>query len=131
MPVPAPAHDRLWWLTLANATVLLVHQIDAAYWHEWDMFRIPGGNQVNLALNLPIVALVLYAVTRTAVHAQAGARWALLIAGLGYLTFVIHAGFFLTGHEQFLQPMSIALLLATAVLSTLQVVDLRRGRGRA
>jgi hypothetical protein len=109
------------WLALANATVLLVHQIDAAFWHEWELFRIPGGNQVNLALNLPIVALVLYAVTRAAVDSPTGLRWAGLIAGLGLLTVVIHAGFFLAGHEQFLQPMSIALLVATGVLSTLQL----------
>ncbi len=46
---------RLRWIFLANATVLITHQIDAAYWHEWDLFRIPGWNQVNLILNIPII----------------------------------------------------------------------------
>jgi hypothetical protein len=126
----ARGSDRHWLLALANATALLVHQIDAAYWHEWEMFRIPGGNQVNLALNLPIVALVLYAVVRAADGTPAALRWALLIAGLGFLTVLIHLGFFLAGHGQFLQPMSIALLVATAVLSTVQVMHLHRHRGR-
>lgn len=115
------ARNVAFLLALANATVLLVHQIDAAYWHEWDLFGIPGGNQVNLALNLPIVALVLYAVARATTATVAGQRWALLIAGLGYLTAAIHLGFFMAGHEQFRQPMSIALLAATTVLSTLQL----------
>ena len=74
-------------LFLLNATVLITHQIDAAFWHEWELFHIPGGNQVNLL--------------------------------------VIHTGFFLSGSEAFIQPMSIALLVAAAVLSTLQLLALR------
>jgi uncharacterized protein DUF6713 len=35
-------------LFLLNSTVLLTHQIDAAYWHEWNLFLLPGGNQLNL-----------------------------------------------------------------------------------
>jgi len=50
----------LLWLYLVNTAVLLTHQIDAAYWHEWDLFGIPGENQVNLLLNVPIIILVLY-----------------------------------------------------------------------
>ncbi len=61
-------------LCLLNVTVLLVHQIDAAYWHEWEMFRMPGGNQVNLLLNLPIVALVLHAYARVAAFAPDAPR---------------------------------------------------------
>jgi hypothetical protein len=30
---------------LANAAVLLVHQMDAAYWHEWVLFRMLGGSR--------------------------------------------------------------------------------------
>ncbi|MCU6500248.1 hypothetical protein LPN04_20855 [Rugamonas sp. A1-17] len=45
--------QAIFWL---NAAVLATHQIDAAYWHEWELFRIPGGNQINLLLNLPIIA---------------------------------------------------------------------------
>lgn len=26
------------WLYLANATVLITHEIDSAYWHEWELF---------------------------------------------------------------------------------------------
>lgn len=38
-------------LFLLNSTVLFTHQIDAAYWHEWNLFHLPGGNQLNLILN--------------------------------------------------------------------------------
>lgn len=65
-------HSRLRWLFLSNATVLLTHQIDAAYWHEWEMFFIPGGNQVNLLLNLPIIALVMYSHSRVISNIHTG-----------------------------------------------------------
>ena len=123
-----PITTRQPLLCLLNVTVLLVHQIDAAYWHEWELFRIPGGNQVNLLLNLPIVALVLHAHARVAAAAPDAPRWAALVAGLGGLTVLIHAGFMAAGHEAFVQPVSLGLLAATAALSSLQVVALRARR---
>ncbi len=127
---PMTQTGRLHWLFLANATVLITHQIDAAFWHEWELFRIPGGNQMNLLLNIPIIALVLYAHSRVVADVQAGMFFYKLLAALGFLTCVIHAGFMLVGSESFVQPMSIALLLATLVLSAWQLFalkGLRRG----
>lgn len=116
---------RLQWLFLLNATVLITHQIDAAYWHEWEMFGIPGGNQVNLILNLPILVLVLYAHRVVAANGKAAFACHKLLAGLGFLTVAIHSFFFLRGDEAFMQPVSIALLAATAVLSIFQLLALR------
>ena len=117
--------SRLNWLFLANATVLITHQIDAAFWHEWELFRIPGGNQVNLLLNIPIIALVLYAHSRVVANIHTGMFFYKLLAALGFLTCAIHAGFMLVGNEAFVQPMSIALLVATFVLSAWQLLALR------
>ena len=117
---------RLQWLFLANATVLIVHQIDAAFWHEWELFLIPGGNQMNLLLNIPIIALVLYAHSRVVADIHTGMFFYKLLAALGFLTCAIHAGFTLAGSEAFVQPMSIALLVATFVLSVGQLLALRR-----
>ena len=123
-----PLSSKLQALFLLNATVLITHQIDAAYWHEWELFFIPGGNQVNLLLNLPIIALVLYAQGQVASGGRRGLWLYKLIAFLGFLTVTIHAGFFIAGHEAFGQPMSIALLVATSILSSLQLVVLRSRR---
>lgn len=117
-----PAQKLLFSL---NATVLITHQIDAAFWHEWEMFHLPGGSQFNLLLNLPIVALVLYAQGQVVSNATNARAFYILIAGLGLLTFSIHAAFFLAGAEEFTQAMSIALLLAMATLSVLQLLSLR------
>jgi hypothetical protein len=118
-------HSRLRWLFLVNATVLVTHQIDAAYWHEWELFFIPGGNQINLLLNIPIIALVMYSHSRVISNIHTGLAFYKLLAALGFLTVGIHSFFFLIGSESFRQPMSVALLVATLVLSVWQLVALR------
>jgi hypothetical protein len=90
------------------------------------LFRIPGGNQINLLLNIPIIALVLYAHSRVVTDIHAGMFFYKLLAALGFLTCTIHAGFILAGNEAFVQTVSIALLLATFVLSVWQLFALRR-----
>lgn len=117
--------SRLRWLFLAKATVLVTHQIDAAYWHEWELFFIPGGNQVNLLLNIPIIALVLYAHSRVVSNIDTGLPFYKLLAALGFLTVGIHSFFLLNGSESFRQAVSVALLVATFVLSTWQLIALR------
>lgn len=111
-------------LFLLNSTVLLTHQIDAAYWHEWNLFHLPGGNQLNLILNLPIIALVLLAFLQVATHSPRQRLCHQFLAGLGLLTVAIHSGFFLAGHPEFQQPMSLLLLAATLILSLTQWMTL-------
>ena len=116
--------DRPQTLFLLNSTVLFTHQIDAAYWHEWNLFHLPGGNQLNLILNLPIIALVLLAFLQVATHSPRQRLCHQFLAGLGLLTVAIHSSFFLAGHPEFQQPMSLLLLAATLILSVVQLVAL-------
>ena len=111
---------------VANATVLCVHQIDAAYWHEWELFHIPGGNQVNLLLNLPIVASVFWAYAQVATRSIRYTASHYYLAFLGFLTVSLHSVFYGLGAEEFQQPVSVALITATAILSAIQVVLTRR-----
>ena len=111
-------------LALVNAALLAVHQIDSAFWHEWDMFGLPGGNQLNLVLNIPLVALVIYAYGRVAAAANAAYRWQIVIAAFGFLTVAIHAAFFAAGRAEFAQPASYAIFLAIAVVSCAQLFAL-------
>ena len=111
-------------LFLLNSTVLFTHQIDAAYWHEWNLFHLPGGNQLNLILNLPIIALVMFAFLQVATHSPHQRLCHRFLASLGILTVAIHSGFFLAGHTEFWQPMSLLLLAATLILSLAQLKTL-------
>ena len=116
--------QRYEWLYLANATVLLAHQIDAAYWHEWELFGMPGGIQLNVLLNLPIILLILWGLRALAIRRTAGFVVAWLLVAAGLFAACIHSFFLLRGDESFTLPVSLALLIATSILSPLQAAAL-------
>lgn len=124
MVLDARAHRHLY---LANATVLLSHQVDAAYWQEWTLFGLPGGIQLFVLLNTLIVVAVLVGLER--IGTPAGRRPSLLLATSGIFAAVFHAGHLLDGDDAFRTPVSVFLLALTAVLSPLQLVAARRRDG--
>jgi len=121
----------LLWLYLLNAAVLITHEIDSAYWHEWELFGIPGGIQVFLFINLLLVMVILYGHQALATNRASGfvLSW-MLVAG-GLFAFIIHSYFLLQGGEAFKAPASLALLAATLVLSLLQAAVLLRAQHAA
>ncbi|MCE2901463.1 MAG: DUF6713 family protein [Gemmatimonas sp.] len=123
-----PTLERLY---LANAVVLLVHQMDAAYWQEWQLFHLPGGLSLFLALNVPIVLLVLagYGAIVARRPSAVAYSWGLVAAGLFAVMF--HTAYLLAGHTAFRAPASLALLADTALLSGAQAVLLLRARRHA
>lgn len=110
------------WTYLLNATLLTVHEIDSAYWHEWSLFGIPGGIQVFLLLHLPLLALVLDGFRRVVLWRRGAKAYSLALAGAGLFAFGIHGLFLGLGEPEFRQPVSIALLSAILIVSVVQVV---------
>jgi hypothetical protein len=51
--------EVLFWIYLLNTVVLIIHEIDSAYWKEWELFRLPGGVTGFLNLHFPILFFVL------------------------------------------------------------------------
>ncbi len=95
---------------------LALHQIDAAYWQEWDMFHVPGGIQGFLVFNLLALALLFRGYRTVVLRARCAGRWAIACGALGVATCLLHAGFFWAGHEAFALPLSIATLAACLVM---------------
>ena len=52
--------DILFWLYLTNTLTLIVHEIDSAYWKEWGLFHLPGGEVGFLLLHFPLLFPVLF-----------------------------------------------------------------------
>ncbi len=121
----------LLWLYLLNATVLITHEIDSAYWHEWELFGIPGGIQVFLGLNLLLVMLILYGHQALAMGRNSGfvLSWVLVAGGL--FAAVIHTLFLLQGSDAFSAPASLVLLAATFGFSLAQAAALIRTQNKA
>ncbi len=115
--------DRWYTATLLS---LIVHQIDAAYWHEWNMFRVPGGIQGFLFFNALAVGLLLHGYRQVILGAPQARHYALLCGGCGVLTALLHAGFATAGNQQFDLPLSIATIVACLASGTSLLLKARQ-----
>ena len=125
------SEQRAATLYLANSVVLITHEIDSAYWNEWELFLLPGGIQFFLVLHIALIGLVLYGYRTIVLWTFPAKRYSYLLASLGILAFLIHGAFLLAGAPQFRFPMSLALLCATLILSVWQIAVVRRCRDTA
>ncbi len=112
--------ELLFWTYLANATLLLVHEIDSAYWREWERFHLPGGISGFLLIHIALVALVLYGVHEVAMVTDAAPWFSLGLAAAGVFAFIIHMVFLAKGRDEFRSAVSVGILIATLVVSLVQ-----------
>lgn len=111
---------------LVTMLALILHQIDAAYWQEWEMFFLPGGVQGFLLFNILAVPVLLLGYRSVLLGTVNAVIFAKVCAGLGLLTFVVHAGFGLAGFHQFHLPASIAILILCLASSLWLMARIRR-----
>lgn len=123
-------------LYLANSAVLITHEIDSAYWREWELFHLPGGLDVFLVASLALVVVTFVGYRELLLGRRAGLLFSWLQVACGLFAVAIHATFLLRGSEAFRAPVSLALLGATLPLSLVQAFVTakaggawRRGRG--
>lgn len=96
---------------IATFLFLILHQIDAAYWHEWDMFLLPGGIQGFLLFNFIAFPILLFGLVSVSTSAKNHTNFAYLCGFFGILTFLIHSIFFILGYKQFHLPLSILTII--------------------
>jgi hypothetical protein len=109
---------------------LILHQVDAAYWREWEMFHVPGGIQGFLVFNLAAIAVVLAGYRHVLLGTLRAPFYAGVCAALGVGTCLIHASFALAGLEQFHLPLSMAIIALCLGCGAWLLCDLRRSRAR-
>ncbi len=105
-----------------NAAILVAHEIDSAYWREWEMFGLGGGIGGFVLSHVPLVLVVLWGFERLLASARAGLWTSLLLSLAGLGGAAIHSAFLLAGHPEFRHPVSLGVLAATAVVSLPQLV---------
>jgi hypothetical protein len=118
-------------LYLANTALLIAHEIDSAYWHEWELFHLPGGIQLFVVLNLLLVLVFLWGIPAVVLGQPGGRVLPWLLAGAGLLAPILHGVFLAGGDRRFRNGVSLSILGAMAVVSTAQAVLLLRQKGRA
>ena len=112
--------DTLFWLYLINSVLLINHEIDSAYWKEWELFKLPGGINGFLIIHFPVLFFVLYGLVLIARGTFAGLIFSLILSGSGLFAFGIHSYFIKRGHRQFTTFISRLILTATLITSILQ-----------
>lgn len=105
----------------ANVVLLLCHQIDSAYWHEWELFHLPGGETLFVWHHVPLIWLMVHGAVLLHRRMRAGAWYALVLAVAGVAGGVIHGAFLLGGSESFRTASSIILIVAFSAVSLVQL----------
>ena len=110
----------LFWLYLINAILLINHEIDSAFWKEWELFKLPGGIGGFLILHFPILFLILYGLVLVYRQSFAGLIISLILCAGGIFAFCIHMAFIRKGRHEFNTPVSRIILNLMLSISTLQ-----------
>jgi len=105
-----------------NFTLFFLHEIDSAYWQEWNLFGIPGGIQLFLVINLAMFLAALYGYNRLLHHRGSGYVLSFIVSSAGISAFSIHSYFIGTGHPEFTLPTSEILLITIFILSFIQLI---------
>ena len=118
-------------LYLLNGAILLTHEIDSAYWKEWQLFGTGGGIQSFLAINFIIALAILVGLDQLVQGNRAGYVFSLILAVSGIFAFTVHTYFLWRGHPEFNLPASKIVLGATLIVSLVQAYYACRGIRRS
>jgi hypothetical protein len=113
-------YDVLFWLYLLNSVFLINHEIDSAYWQEWNLFKIKGGITTFLLLHFPLLFLVLYGLIQVHNQTFRGLIFSLILSMIGIFAFTIHMIFIKKGHKEFRKVISIFILICIFIISMIQ-----------
>ncbi len=112
----------IFWLYLTNSIFLIIHEIDSAYWKEWELFKLKGGVTGFLLLHFPLLFLVQYGLYLVSLQSFSGLIFSIILSLAGIMAFIIHFSFFAKGRTEFKTPVSIFILWSTLVISLVQFI---------
>jgi hypothetical protein len=112
----------LFWVYVVEASLLIAHEIDSAYWREWELFRLPGGPSLFVLVHVPLAVVVLVGLVLVRTHHIGGLALSGLVSAAGIGGFAVHAVFLKRGHREFATPASFGLLAAMLIGGLVQLV---------
>ena len=120
------SQQRLLLAYLVNASLILCHEIDSAYWQEWRLFHLPGGPAGFVAIHLIVVPVILVGLVMVARDSAQSRWWSIPIGVAGAAGCIAHLTFLARGDESFSTPFSLALIVAFGLSSaTLTIIAMR------
>lgn len=114
--------EILFWVYLVNSVLLINHEIDSAYWKEWELFKLPGGITGFLLIHIPLIFFVLYGLVLVFQQSFTGLVFSLVLSFAGIFAFTAHMYFIRKGRDEFKMPISLFILVSTLIVSLIQAV---------
>lgn len=114
--------DILLWLYVINSVLVIDHELDSAYWKEWELFRLPGEISGFLLLHVPLLFVILWGLVLIVKQSWWGLVISLLLCVGGLFAFIAHTYFLRKGRPQFNNWVSKTILLAILIVSVCQAV---------
>ena len=115
-------HELLFWLYLLNLVLMILHEMDSAYWKEWVLFGLPGGIGGFLLIHVPLWGGTLYGLVLLDREVLEGLILSLIVSLAGILGFGIHTYFLHQGRDEFNTLVSKGILWAMLVMSVAQLI---------
>lgn len=73
-----------------NAVILILHEIESAYWKEWEILGLPGGMGGFVAMHLPLIAVLFWGAMEMVLGTRTGLWIALISGAAGLLPLLVH-----------------------------------------
>ena len=114
----------LFWIYMANAVILLVHEIDSAYWQEWKLLNPDDKNGINgfLILHIPMVFLILLGLVYVYEDKFVGLIISLILSAGGLFAYFFHFYHLRKGRLEFNTVISKGIIISTLIISVLQII---------
>jgi hypothetical protein len=115
--------EILFRIYLINAVILIIHEIDSAYWQEWKLLNPNQKNGINgfLILHIPVLFVILLGLVYINEHRLSGLIISLLLSSGGVFAFFFHFYHLRKGKPEFNTIISKAIIIATFLISIIQI----------
>ncbi len=108
------------WIYIVNLTFLILHEMDSAYWKEWNLFGMKGGLDGFLWIHVPVWILALAGLHYLSPIRMVGLFISIFLSLCGIAALFIHKHFLRKGHSEFNTPTSKTILWSLFLLSIIQ-----------
>ena len=114
----------LFWVYMTNAVILLVHEIDSAYWQEWKLLYPDTKNGINgfLILHIPMVFLILLGLVYVYEDKLAGLIISFVLSAGGLFAYFFHFYHLRKGRLEFNTIISKGIIISTLIISAFQII---------
>jgi hypothetical protein len=115
--------NLLFWVYLINAVILIIHEIDSAYWQEWKLLNPGDNNGINgfLILHIPMLFAILLGLVLVYDNKLAGYIISLIMSASGLFAFFFHFYHLQKGRQEFNTLISKGLIISTLIISLFQI----------